>query len=576
MQKIDLVFLWHMHQPDYRDHSRPGAPEFVLPWVYLHAIKDYTDMAAHLERHPQVRAVINFVPVLAEQIEDYASQFARGIGDGKHFRDPLLRLLATPEGVILSNEDKRFLLDACFLANHATMLDPFPDYQRLHTLFSSLSDPINNEPVIEYLSDAYFFDLVTWYHLAWSGEYERRNEKILQTLIGKGQNFTLEDRHALLEWIGRTLKNILPRYTALAKRGQIELSCTPQTHPLSPLLLDLRAGQETVPEAPAPSAPEYPGGAERVRRHIVAAINSHTVRFGVVPTGMWPAEGAISTAFVRQMASEGVRWIASGEGVLHNSLNKAGMTVSHPAWQPWKLDRAPGMTMFFRDEHLSDLIGFEYGKWHSGEAAQHFVEQVGATATMAPNAEQEGQKPMVAVILDGENAWEHYPYNGWYFFEELYTLLASSERIHTTTFAALLKERPAATATLPELTAGSWVYGTLSTWVGDTAKNHAWDLLAMAKATYDRVMVAGTLTAGQRIEAENQLAICESSDWFWWFGDYNPGPSVASFDQLYRRNLANLYRCLQLTPPATLDVPISAGSSDAGAEGGGTMRRAAS
>jgi alpha-amylase/alpha-mannosidase (GH57 family) len=565
MHKIDLVFLWHMHQPDYRDHSCSGAPEFVLPWVYLHAIKDYTDMVAHLERYPQVRAVVNFVPVLAEQIEDYAAQCASG-----EYRDPLLRLLATPEGQTLSAADKRQLLDSCFLANHATMLEPFPDYQRLHALYNSLGKPADNEPALEYLADSYYLDLITWYHLAWSGESERRKEKLLQEMIAKGQGFSHAERRALLDWIGRTLRDLLPRYAALARRGQIELSCTPQTHPLSPLLLDLRAGQQTVPDAPAPTAHEYPGGPERVRRHIVAAQASHTRRFGAPSTGMWPAEGAVSTEFAQQLAAEGVRWIASGEGVLHNSLNQARMQVPHPAWQPWKLDRTPGLTLFFRDEHLSDLIGFEYGKWHSGEAAHHFVEQVSNTVKLAPSAEHEGQRPMVAVILDGENAWEYYPYNGWYFFEELYALLTHHESIRTTTFATLLAERPPPSATLPALCAGSWVYGTLSTWVGDPAKNRAWDLLAEAKAAYDRTLAA--LDDTQQAAAERQLAICESSDWFWWFGDYNPGPSVESFDRLYRRNLANLYRCLRLEPPAALDHPISAGGGHA--EGGGTMRRA--
>ena len=566
MHKIDLVFLWHMHQPDYRDHSSPGAPEFVLPWVYLHAIKDYTDMAAHLERFPQVRAVVNFVPVLAEQIEDYAAQFESGI-----FRDPLLRLLATPEHAELGSEDKRRILDSCFLANHATMLDPFPDYQRLHALFNGLGSPANNEPALDYLSDSYYFDLITWYHLAWSGESERRKEKLLQDMIAKGQCFSFADRMALLAWMGNTLRSLLPRYTALARRGQIELCCTPQTHPLSPLLLDLRAGQQTVPQVPAPASPEYPGGAERVRRHIVAAQASHTQRFGMPPIGMWPAEGAVSTEFAQQLAAEGVRWIASGGGVLHNSLNSASMQVPHPVWQPWKLDRAQGLTMFFRDEHLSDLIGFEYGKWHSGDAARHFVEQVGNTANLAPASEHEHQqKPLVAVILDGENAWEYYPYNGWYFFEELYALLSKHEQIRTSTFATLISERPAPSATLPALTAGSWVYGTLSTWVGDPAKNRAWDLLAVAKTAYDKAFP--TLSPEQKAAAEQQLAICESSDWFWWFGDYNPGPSVQSFDQLYRRNLANLYRCLQLEVPEILSSPISAGGGNA--EGGGTMRRA--
>ena len=78
-----------MHQPDYRNYE---TGEFMLPWVYLHAIKDYTDMAYHLEAHPAMRAVVNFVPVLLDQIEDYSAQFASG-----QLRDPLLRLLGTPD-----------------------------------------------------------------------------------------------------------------------------------------------------------------------------------------------------------------------------------------------------------------------------------------------------------------------------------------------------------------------------------------------------------------------------------------------------------------------------------------------
>ena len=71
-----------MHQPDFRDAA---TGRFRLPWVYLHAAKDYVDMAAHLERHPAVRAVVNFVPILLDQLEDYADQFRTGT-----LRDPLL------------------------------------------------------------------------------------------------------------------------------------------------------------------------------------------------------------------------------------------------------------------------------------------------------------------------------------------------------------------------------------------------------------------------------------------------------------------------------------------------------
>ena len=124
---LELIFLWHMHQPDYRDHARG---EFTLPWVYLHALKDYTDMAAHLERHPRVHAVVNFVPVLLDQLEDYGEQFASG-----NWRDPLLRLLAAPDLDRLTAGERKLILDSCFRTNHVSMIEPFPRYKRLRDLF---------------------------------------------------------------------------------------------------------------------------------------------------------------------------------------------------------------------------------------------------------------------------------------------------------------------------------------------------------------------------------------------------------------------------------------------------------
>jgi alpha-amylase/alpha-mannosidase (GH57 family) len=116
------------------------------------------------------------------------------------------------------------------------------------------------------------------------------------------------------------------------------------------------------------------------------------------------------------------------------------------------------------------------------------------------------------------------------------------------------------------------VHGSLATWMGDAAKNAGWDLLCDAKLAFDRVVVEGSLDEAQAAAAERQLALCESSDWFWWFGDYNPADAVAQFDRLYRRQLTNLYRLLKLEPPATLQQPLSVGHG--APEHGGTMRRA--
>jgi alpha-amylase/alpha-mannosidase (GH57 family) len=184
----------------------------------------------------------------------------------------------------------------------------------------------------------------------------------------------------------------------------------------------------------------------------------------------------------------------------------------------------------------------------------------------------------VSIILDGENCWEYFPYNGFFFLDELYAKLETHAGIRTCTYAEVLGDhgesgRPRAECgALPRVLAGSWVHGDFTTWIGAPAKNHAWDLLVAAKTGFDRVVDGGRLDGDRREAAFRQLAACEGSDWFWWLGDYNPAHAVASFDALYRENLRRLYRLLGLPAPATLDEPISRGGGHP--EAGGAMRRA--
>lgn len=558
---LELVLLWHMHQPDYRDRARG---QFLLPWVYLHAMKDYSDMAAHLERHPGVHAVVNFVPILLEQLDDYTRQF-----DSGELRDPLLGALAAPDLGALDAEGRRFLLESCFRTNHANMVAPFPKYRRLLELYRLVEGQDGVAP--EYLSGAYFSDLVTWYHLVWMGETERRRRPLLAELMAKGEAFTPAERLALLELIGEVLKGIVPRYRALAHSGQIELSTTPWGHPLAPLLLDFASARESEPAAALPSSPRYPGGRSRFEWHLARALAAHERFFGAPPEGVWPAEGAVSEEVLAILAHHGVKWTASSERVLAASRRKSGereLPRAETLYRCYSAAAAPGLRILFRDDALSDAIGFEYSKWHGRDAAAHFVAQLEAIAAHAP----QGETPLVAVMLDGENAWEYYPYNAYYFFEDLYSALESHPAIRTTTPSAYLREHPTARGELRRIAAGSWVHGSFSTWVGEADKNRAWDLLCAAKQSYDLVMASGRLDARQRELAEAQLAVCESSDWFWWFGPHNPARTVAAFDRLYRLNLANLYALLGLAAPQQLAQPLGRG---AGApELGGTMRRA--
>src|SRR5579884_3680571 len=88
--RLPVVLLWHMHQPQYRDAL---TGQYVLPWTYLHAIKDYTDMAAHLEAAPGARAVVNFTPVLIEQLEEISQRTLEHLQLGHPLPDPVLALL---------------------------------------------------------------------------------------------------------------------------------------------------------------------------------------------------------------------------------------------------------------------------------------------------------------------------------------------------------------------------------------------------------------------------------------------------------------------------------------------------
>ena len=65
-----LVFLWHMHQPFYKDL---WTGQYKLPWTRLHALKDYAGMVRILEQFPSVHQTFNLVPSMLAQIEEYAS-----------------------------------------------------------------------------------------------------------------------------------------------------------------------------------------------------------------------------------------------------------------------------------------------------------------------------------------------------------------------------------------------------------------------------------------------------------------------------------------------------------------------
>jgi alpha-amylase/alpha-mannosidase (GH57 family) len=559
--RLPVVLLWHMHQPQYRDAL---TGEYVLPWTYLHAIKDYTDMAAHLEENPAARAVVNFTPVLLDQLDELAHRVNQHLVQGSPLPDPVLGLLG-PDPVPTEPAVRLNLLQACLRAHRKNLIERFPPYLALVT-FAEQCASLEH---ISWASDALMHDLAVWFHLAWMGETVRCTDARVAALSGQASGFTPAQRRQLLELIGELLTGIIPRYRRLRESGQCELSVTPYAHPILPLLFDFKAARDSVPDAQLPQHPGYPGGADRAQWHVAEAIRSFEKYFGARPEGCWPAEGAVNDATLRLLDAHGFSWAASGATVLRAALaaNHLDADATDSYNRPYQL---PGTRLkcFFREEGLSDLIGFTYSTWHGDDAANNLVQDLVA---MAQGRNTSGPTHAVLIALDGENAWEYYPFNGYWFLKAMYANLAANPQIELMTMSQCL-DRGIQPVPLGRVPAGSWVHGTLATWMGDTAKNLGWDLLCEAKLAFDAVVAAGSLDEAAKTAAARQLALCESSDWFWWFGDYNPALAVSQFDQLYRRQLQTLYRLLGRAVPDALSRPISTGSGDR--ENGGVMRRA--
>lgn len=620
--RLPVVLLWHMHQPQYRDGL---AGQYALPWTYLHAIKDYTDMAAHLEANPAARAVVNFTPILLEQLDELAQRVGAHLQRGEPLPDPVLALLG-PAPLPERGPERVELLRACLRAQRKSMIERFGPYLELATLAETVATP----ELAVYASDQLIRDLAVWYHIAWIGETVRRSDVRITALTEQGRDFSDAQRRELLALVGELLGSVIPRFKRLREQGRCELSVSPYSHPILPLLLDFRAARESVPDSPLPRHAAYPGGAERAAWQVAESIRVFTRHFGAPPEGCWPSEGAVSEAALELLDAHGFRWAASSGNVLRASLAASGADRDDPSL----FDRSyqlPGgrLQCFFRDDRLSDLIGFTYAAWHGDDAARNFAHELAERARgIAAGAAGSSPDRAVLIALDGENAWEYYPFNGYYFLNALYAALTSDPSLELTTLSDCVARglqpvplqggpppvplqsgplsvsrqsgplsvplqsgsppvpllqgepppRPPGLRPLPRVVAGSWVHGTLATWMGDSAKNAAWDLLCDAKVAFDEALARQDLIGERRTAAERQLALCESSDWFWWFGDYNPADAVRQFDELYRRQLATLYRLLGRPAPDILSRPISTGRAAADGAGamehGGVMRRA--
>ncbi len=503
--KASLYLLWHFHQPYYFNGNN-----FFLPWVRLHAVKDYLDFVLILEKYPKVKHTINIVPSLFKQIDLYLEGHKDYIQEHSELN---VAYLTIPQ--------KEFILKEFFTCNYENMIKPINRFNELYKKDKSQFEEQD------------YLDLICLYNLTWIGPISRLDERIFP--LFEKENFTYQDRDLILRYHLQIMGKIKEKYRDLKRTEIVEFSVSPFYHPILPLIIDTNSYLERNPNSYLPiNRFSFPEDAEE---HVKRAIEYYFEYFGELPKSLWLSEGSISDSALRLISSYGITTVATDEKML-TSIGFDSSCISNITTFENDLE------IKFRDTVLSDKIGFEYSKWSPKDASKDFVSHV------TNNSKLLGKQ--LTVILDGENCWEFYPYNGFDFLSSLFTHLSQSEQIETKLFSQRTDNLQS--LNLETIPAGSWINANFDIWIGTQEDRWAWDILYDARITFEEKRQS--LDRALEEEIYELLLICEGSDWFWWYGPEFDAPNRIDFDIAFRSNIGRIYQLMNLEIPEVVLKPI--------------------
>ncbi len=530
-----VMLMWHQHQPFY---TKNDDGYYTRPWVRVHATKDYLDMVELVSDYPEMKATFNLTPVLLRQLED----FSNGAKD-------LYWYYTEIDADILTLDDKKFIISRFFDTN-PKVIARFPRYVELRNSSQNSSSWTNQD----------YRDLQLLFNLAWTDPKYLAQEP-LKNLVSKGRDFSEDDKFVLLNEHSKLIDKVIPTHAELWKTGQIEITTTPYAHPILPLIFDtnLASAGDIGAELPKNRFSKPTDAAIQVEKGLDLAEEL----LGQRPTGMWPAEGAVSQEVLGMFAKEGIKWIATGEHVLSKSLDiptfkrntKGIVTNPEVLYTPWygQLNRQDDVAIFFRDLSISDQVGFTY----SGMSPEMAVADMMMALEAAREVSVTLDRPLVvSIVLDGENAWEHYQNDGIDFLSLMYETLTTTDWLKTTTPTEYIEKYGPQIDKLDKVFPASWFQPNFATWIGETEETYAWDYLQKTRAFYDRSNASGEYTVEQLEKAFDYMLLAEGSDWFWWYGSDQSSGNDDYFGSAFRNLLKNVYTSLGQEPPSYLDIPI--------------------
>ncbi len=539
-KKLSIAFYWHMHQPVYQLTS---GGDYLMPWVRLHAVKDYLDMAMWNKKFDKLKLNFNIVPILVDSIIDYAEKGAHDIHS---------RMTITPENE-LKKEDKIFILNNFFDANYQTMILTNPEYHRLYQIVQA--EGTNDTSIF---TNQEYADLMALFNLAWIDPSYKTSNSELKKLIKKGKNYTLEDRINIIEIQREIIRKIIPSTKKLVEKNKIEITTSPYYHPILPILLDYKnIKKNQIPD----------DDISNLKTELDAKIQTEMALdrieevFGKRPRGIWPSEHCVNGKTLELLSSIGVDWSISDEGILANSINfefehdfKGYLKEPYHLLKTYRYKtKNSNLKMIFRDSSIPNLISFEYQNHNPIATANDLYDRIKVLQSKILSSPD--REHLLTIALDGENCWENYLEDGASFLKTLYTLITEDDTLETVLISDYLdntkEDKP-----LNKIASGSWMNRNFKLWIDEPVKDIAWTYLKRVRQDFSNFVKREPLNPNIEL-ARRELFICEGSDWFWWYGEPNDSGRDNIFDFLFRTHLKNIYRYLDLDTPKYLDEPIS-------------------
>ena len=548
-KKLNIAFIWHFHQPVYQENF---TDDFVMPWVRLHATKDYLDMLLRCEDHKKIKLNFNISATLLNSIEKYS----KGIND---LHSKLLILKDNK----LSEMDKNFILQYFFDVNYSTMIMQREYYAELYNKRYSKEDISIND-----FTDQEYFDIIANYTMCWIDTKFYLMYPELKYLSEKQKNYTYEDRKRIYEIQFDIIRKIIPYYKKFQDEGRIEISTSPYYHPIIPLLLDINEAKCSYNENLPSKSPLF---AEDAKEQTKKALDYFEKVFKKRPKGIWLPEHCISMVSVDMLNDLGVKWTVTDEGILANTLGRefardfeGNLEAPFDLCVHYKFNsRNNKVNVLFADSFFSNLVSFGYGNYDGHVAANDFYEKIKTVQSKLQFSPKEDH--LLTIAMDGENCWESYQNDGNEFLDTLYELIENDDTLQTVLVSDFIEK--AKPEKLDNVASGSWINRNFDLWIGEPTKNLAWiyldktrnDLFKFSKELLENAKTdEEKLEAQKRIDkAKEEIFVSEGSDWLWWYGEPNESSNDHIFDFLFRAHLKNVYGALDKPSPKHLDVPLA-------------------